>query len=71
VDHARAGPGSRRRIDAQVSAWLDAHDTSLAAEWLELVRIAPLTGSTLTLASAASIAAFIAPALLWFARLLG
>jgi hypothetical protein len=32
----------RRRIDAQVSQWLDAHDTLLAAEWLGLFRSAPL-----------------------------
>lgn len=59
-----------RRIDAQVSAWLDAHDTPLAAEWLGLVRVAPLAGPGLALASAASVSAFIAPMLLWLARVL-
>src|SRR5690606_15186704 len=62
---------SRRRIDTQVSAWLDAHDTSLAAEWLGLLRVAPLAGPGLALASAASMSAFIAPALLWLARVIG
>jgi hypothetical protein len=32
----------RRRIDARVLAWLDARDTPLAAEWLELFRVPPL-----------------------------
>ena len=27
-------PDERRRINTQVSAWLEAHDTSMAAEWL-------------------------------------
>ena len=36
------GSAQRRRIDARVSSWLDAHDTSLASEWLGLFKIAPL-----------------------------
>ena len=38
----------RRRIDARVFAWLDAHDTSIAAEWLGLFRIAPFQRSVLS-----------------------
>jgi hypothetical protein len=56
------GP-QRRRIDAQVFAWLDAHDTTLAAEWLGLFRSAPLTAFGLATASAVSLAA--APPLIW------
>lgn len=31
----------RRRIDARVSEWIDARETSLLAEWLRLLRIEP------------------------------
>lgn len=31
----------RRRIDARVSEWIDAKQTSLLAEWLRLLRIEP------------------------------
>jgi hypothetical protein len=58
----------RTRIDAQLSAWLDAHDTSLAAEWLTLFKVAPLPALALATASALSIAA--APPLIWFAQAL-
>jgi hypothetical protein len=58
----------RNRIDAQVSTWLDAHDTSLAAEWLTLFKVAPLPALALATASAVSIAA--APPLLWLAQAL-
>jgi hypothetical protein len=58
----------RRRIDAQLSAWLDAHDTSLAAEWLALFRGAPLPALALATASLLSIAA--APPIIWFAAAL-
>ena len=58
----------RSRIDAQLSAWLDAHDTSLAAEWLALFRGAPLPAFALATASVLSIAA--APPLIWFAQAL-
>lgn len=46
----------RRRIDARVSSWLEARDTSLAAEWLGLFRIAPFSGVGLVAASAVSLA---------------
>jgi hypothetical protein len=58
----------RRRIDARVSAWLEARDTPLAAEWLRLFRVAPLPALGLAAASAVSIVT--APPLVWFARAL-
>jgi hypothetical protein len=58
----------RRRIDARVSTWLEAHDTSLAAEWFGLFRIAPVSALGLVAASAVSIAT--APPLIWLARAL-
>ena len=58
--------GRRRRIDARVFAWLDARDTSLAAEWLGLFRIAPFAALGLVTVSAVSIV--IATPLVWFAR---
>ena len=58
----------RRRIDARLMAWLEAHDTSLAAEWLRLFRVEPLSALALAAASAVSIVA--APPLVWFARAL-
>lgn len=35
-------PDGRRRVNARVADWLDASDTSLAAEWLTAFRINPL-----------------------------
>jgi hypothetical protein len=55
----------RRQIDARVSAWLEARDTPLAAEWLELFRAAPLT--TFGLAAASAVAIAVVPPLAWFA----
>jgi hypothetical protein len=55
-----------RRIDARVSAWLEARDTSLAAEWLGLFRIAPF--SALGLATVSAVSVVTATPLLWFAR---
>ncbi len=57
----------RRRIDTRVLAWLDAHDTSLAAEWLGLFRVAPVRAFALATVSAIAVAA---TPLLWFARAL-
>jgi len=54
----------RRRIDARVSAWLEARDTPLAAEWLGLFRIAPLSSAGLVAVSALAIA--VAPPVVWF-----
>jgi hypothetical protein len=47
----------RRRIETRVFAWLDAHDTPLAAEWLALVRIAPVPTLSLAAVSAVAIVA--------------
>lgn len=55
----------RRRIDVRVSAWLEARDTPLAAEWLGLFRIAPLSSAGLVAVSALAIAT--APPVVWFA----
>ena len=55
----------RRRIEARVSAWLEARDTPLAAEWLGLFKGAPLPALGLATGSAVAIAA--APPLVWFA----
>ena len=56
----------RRRIDARVSAWLDARDTTLAAEWLGLFRLAPLPALGLTTVSA--VVLLLSPPLGWFVR---
>lgn len=58
----------RHRIEAHVFARLEAHDTSLAAEWLGVVKASPLAAIGLGAASAASIAT--APPLVWLARAL-
>jgi hypothetical protein len=58
----------RRRIDARVFAWLDARDTSIAAEWLGLFKFAPFPALGLVMVSAVSIV--IATPLIWFARAL-
>ena len=58
----------RRRIDARVSAWLEARDTPLAAEWLELFRVAPFPALGLAAVSAVSVVT-VTP-LAWFARAL-
>jgi len=58
----------RRRIDARVFESLDARDTPLAAEWLALFRVAPLTAPGLAAVSAVSIV--VASPLVWFARAL-
>jgi hypothetical protein len=60
--------GRRRRIDARVFAWLDAGDTTLAAEWLVLFKVAPF--SALGLATVSAIAIIAATPLVWFARAL-
>lgn len=48
---------ARLRIQARLLADLAAHDTSLAAEWLGLLRIAPLKTLGLGALSAVAIAA--------------
>ena len=60
----------RRRIDARVFAWLDAHDTSLAAEWLALFRVAPFSATGLVAVSAVAVAIATAMPLILFAGIL-
>jgi hypothetical protein len=62
----------RRRIDARVFAWVEAHDTPLAAEWLGLFKIAPFSTVGLVAVSAVSIALSIVTAspLVWLAQAL-
>jgi hypothetical protein len=59
-------PDERRRIDRRMTAWLQAADTSLAAEWLGLFQAAPFAAFGLATASAAAMA--ISTPLLWIAR---
>jgi hypothetical protein len=42
---ASLGPGPRRRarIETRVFEWLEANETSIAAEWLGLLKVEPLT----------------------------
>jgi hypothetical protein len=54
----------RRRIDTRVSEWLEAHDTPLVQEWLNLFKVAPLPAFGLAAASAVSM--IFAPPLVWF-----
>ena len=61
-------PSSRQRqqIEARVFEMLDAHETSLFAEWLGLIRQGPFSGLSFATAGAASLL-FVSP-LSWFAR---
>jgi hypothetical protein len=47
----------RRRIGVRLFAHLEAHDTSLAAEWLALLRLSPLRTIAFAAASAVAVAA--------------
>jgi hypothetical protein len=60
--------GQRQRINRTVFSWLDAHDMSLAAEWIGLLRIAP--GGALGLAAVSAVAIVLATPLVWVARAL-
>ena len=53
----------RRRIEGRVFGWLEARDTSLAAEWLGLFRLHPLPALGLVSVSACAVAA--TPPVLW------
>lgn len=53
----------RRRMDGRVNDWLDAHDTSLVSEWLELFTLQPVSAAGLVAASVVSLAT--APPLVW------
>ena len=56
----------RRRIDSRVSSWLDAYDTSLAAEWRGLFTASPFPA--LGLAAVSAVGLIFATPLVWFAR---
>jgi hypothetical protein len=55
----------RRRVEARVRGWLDAKQSSLAAEWFGLIKIEPIAG--LGLAAAAACLVLIATPLSWMA----
>ena len=59
----------RRRIDARVSAWLEARDSPLAGEWLHLFRVAPFSAAALVAVSAVAVIVAAMP-LVWLARAL-
>ena len=58
----------RRRMEARVFAWLEARDTPLTAEWLQLFRGAPF--ATAGLAAVSAFSALTATPILWLARAL-
>ena len=58
----------RHRIEGRVFAWLEAHDTTLAAEWVALIRVSPFAAVGLGTVSAVSIAT--APPFIWLVRAL-
>ena len=58
----------RRRIDARVFEWVEARDTSLAAEWLSLFKIAPF--SAVGLVTVSTVALATTTPLIWLARAL-
>jgi hypothetical protein len=64
--------GQRRRIDGRVFEWLEASDTSIAAEWLGLVKVQPFSAVGLVTASAVAIVLSVVTAspLVWIARAL-
>ncbi|HWG77774.1 MAG TPA: hypothetical protein VN660_13420 [Steroidobacteraceae bacterium] len=55
----------RRRMQARVQWWLDAHGSSLISEWLGLLKINPIV--SLSLATAAAGLLLIATPLSWVA----
>jgi hypothetical protein len=58
----------RRRVHTQVFTGVEAHDTSLTAEWLDLFTTAPL--ASLGLVAASVVAVLISSPLLWLVRVL-
>lgn len=55
----------RRRIEARVLEWIEARETSLAAEWLALLKVNPVT--VLSLAAMGSFALLLLTPLGWVA----
>jgi len=58
-------PGQHRRIEARVRGWLDARESSLAAEWLGFIKLNPIEG--LSFAAAAAGLVLVATPLSWVA----
>ena len=50
------GPRRRARIETRVFEWLEASETSIAAEWLRLLKVEPLTGLAYASVGALSLA---------------
>jgi hypothetical protein len=42
----------RRRINARVRGWLDARESSLAAEWIKLIKVNPIRSLSVTAVAA-------------------
>lgn len=65
-------PGARRRarIESQVFEWIEAQETSLASEWLGLLKVDPLAGLAYVAAGAVSLV-FLTPVGWMAAWLLG
>lgn len=55
----------RRRISVYLFNHLEAHDTTIAAEWFALIRVSPV--SSVGLAAVSTIALLVATPLVWFA----
>lgn len=55
----------RRRIERRVFDWLEARESSLAAEWLGMIRLHPIAG--LALAAGSALALVILTPLGWLA----
>lgn len=54
---SQLGPDTRRRarIETRVFEWLEASETSLAAEWLGLLKVEPVTSLAFAAAGAVSL----------------
>ena len=59
-------PDQRRRMRVRVFDWVEAHDTSLAAEWLGLIKASPF--ASLGLAAVSVLSIITATPILWLAR---
>jgi hypothetical protein len=58
-------PSQRRRIEARVRGWLDARESSLAAEWFGLLKANPI--ARLSFAAVAAALVLITTPLSWLA----
>jgi hypothetical protein len=55
----------RRRIDGRVRGWLEANESSLAAEWIQLIKVNPI--SAVSVATVAACLVLVATPLGWMA----